>query len=377
VYARNVWDLQAFEGRLYIGAGNSSNIGPAVNAGPVPVIRFDPATGLFEKEFTVDDEQIDIYRVLNGRLYIPGHDPRESWEFGNFYRLEDDGWAKHRTIRRTVHTYDMLAQDGLLFAGGSGEHIAGEAAGKGWVGSMVSISEDGGETWSNAELGGDRVYSLLVVDRVVYAAGLIAGHQWQELWNKHVAAEGVPGKLHANIHEFDGRSGFVPRHDLELTDIFPGSSLDDDQLAKIVKPTAFGTSSVYIGATCHNDHQFLPFGLFVATSLAEGSVDVRRAELPQGSRPWDLLVREDTVYVLLDLPHADYHTVTVLASSDLSDWREIASFRSPTFARSLEMMGVYAYFGLGCETEDPQQWRQEELHPATGRILRLRLRSVP
>ena len=87
VYARNPWDLQAFDGSLYIGGGNSSNLGLAQNAGPVSIISFHPKTGDITEEVWVDDEQIDRFRVLNEALYIPGHDPQESWDRGNFYIL--------------------------------------------------------------------------------------------------------------------------------------------------------------------------------------------------------------------------------------------------------------------------------------------------
>ena len=56
VYARNPWDMKAFDGRLYLEAGNSSNIGPAVNAGPGPLISFDPQTETFIEELVVDEE---------------------------------------------------------------------------------------------------------------------------------------------------------------------------------------------------------------------------------------------------------------------------------------------------------------------------------
>ncbi|MFC1610140.1 hypothetical protein ACFL6C_04230 [Myxococcota bacterium] len=52
IYARNVWDLHAFDGRIYIGSGNSSNIGPDSNAGPVEVWAYDTALGGFVKEYT-------------------------------------------------------------------------------------------------------------------------------------------------------------------------------------------------------------------------------------------------------------------------------------------------------------------------------------
>jgi hypothetical protein len=36
-YARNVWDMQVFNGRLYFGHGNASNLNPSPNAGPINV----------------------------------------------------------------------------------------------------------------------------------------------------------------------------------------------------------------------------------------------------------------------------------------------------------------------------------------------------
>lgn len=105
-YARNVWDMHLWDGRIYLGHGNSSNLGPAVNAGPVDVISYDPATGGFATEFSVDDEQIDKFRVVGGKLHIPGHDPRDPWELGNFYVLEKAGWKK---IRRSPRAFTPTA----------------------------------------------------------------------------------------------------------------------------------------------------------------------------------------------------------------------------------------------------------------------------
>jgi len=39
-YAKNVWDMQVFNGSIYLGHGNSSNYAPAANAGPIDVILF-------------------------------------------------------------------------------------------------------------------------------------------------------------------------------------------------------------------------------------------------------------------------------------------------------------------------------------------------
>jgi hypothetical protein len=71
IYARNIWDMHVYDGRLYLGAGNGSDSGPAPNAGPVPIICYNPVKEDFVKEGTVLDEQIDIYYTHRGRLYIP------------------------------------------------------------------------------------------------------------------------------------------------------------------------------------------------------------------------------------------------------------------------------------------------------------------
>ncbi len=78
-YARNIWDLQTFDGRLYIGDGNSSNLDPDPNAGPVDLYYWMPEGTGFVNHFTIEDEQVDVFRVIDGSLYIPCHDPLETW----------------------------------------------------------------------------------------------------------------------------------------------------------------------------------------------------------------------------------------------------------------------------------------------------------
>ncbi|QUL57177.1 hypothetical protein KDC22_12320 [Paenibacillus tritici] len=46
-YARNVWDMQLFDGKIYLGHGNSSNNAPSSNAGPVPIYYWDLAQTSF------------------------------------------------------------------------------------------------------------------------------------------------------------------------------------------------------------------------------------------------------------------------------------------------------------------------------------------
>lgn len=375
-YARNVWDLQAFEGRLYLGAGNSSVEGPASKMAPVPVISFDPKTGRFREEFAVDDEQIDTYCVLNGRLYIPGHDPTESWELGNFYRLEEGGkWKKHRNIPDTVHTYSMLYSDGILFAGGCGFYDFDDDIGDRCFGSNVPMSFDEGNTWRRVDLGGSRVHALLNVAGRVYAADVILSRRKHEERSAYLARSNARRLVSANIYEFDAKGAFQARADVEATEIFPDTRLPEYPFAKVVKPARFAGKALYIGGLCHNDHQFMPFGLFVASSFDEGVLDVRRIGLPEDARPWDVLVRDGKAYVLLGSLKDHECVVRVMASPDLEAWAEVLRFRASTFARSFEVLDADFYFGLGCEVADAKNWKAEELHADTGEILRMRPRK--
>lgn len=223
VYARNVWDLQAYDGRLYIGGGNSSNLGPARNAGPVPLMSWDPVAKRFLREFVVDDEQIDVYYVFGQRLYTPGHDPRESWELGNFYRREPDGlWKKHRNIPKGIHTYAMHSAGGLLFAG------LGTKAG-----ATVAVSRDEGETWAKTDLGGRRIHAFLEAGSVICAADVFYGSETRA----RLKAEGLS---HVSVHEFDGKDAFVKRPDLTSSVVFPGIELQGASGVRLSSPLAGG-----------------------------------------------------------------------------------------------------------------------------------------
>lgn len=358
LYARNTWDMQSFQGSLFIGAGNSSNIGPAPNAGPVPIIRFDPATQAFAREGQVDDEQIDVFQIHDGTLNIPGHDPRQNWDWGNFYRRGENGvWKKYRTIPGGLHTYGLAWDQGRLL-GAIG--IRGGAA--------VALSEDQGDSWTVVAIGRSRAYGFLTVGNTLYATKQFpASAEWHRL-----PAE--KRKQHAAVYEFIAPNRFEARDDISLETLFPGVALPFALPAKVARPLAIGEKAIYLGAHPHNDHQLLPFGLFVASSLARGRPRVEQVLLPAGETPWDLLRHEGYLYVLTGKRDGGAMRVKVLRApvQDLANLREVLHFNAATFARSFEILGNDFYFGLGCEVENPKQWRQEELSPETGQILRVK-----
>lgn len=357
IYPRNVWDLQAFGNRIYLGSGDSSR-----NAGPVDVWAYDINRAEFVKESTLAQEQIDGFRVLGRDLYIPGHDPRGGGVEGNYYKLDAGQWTGHLVQHPVVHMYDMLQFGSELFAGISAN---GGPTGAGGAASVL-VSPDGGATWQAAAVGYHRVYSLLPLGGKLFAAKLfIPDETFQSLPSEDREAW-LP------LYEYRGGGHFEVRRDITFGSMFPEVPQETaaTHTGKIVRQTQYRDSLVYIGGSSFNDHQTIPFGLFVAERIEQP----RRIALPPDVLPWDIVVKNDIVYVLLAGKQTDgSYLVSVLSSAGLSSWAELFHFRSATFARSFELVDGDFYFGLGtgigANQRDPSTW---EMSPAAGEILRVR-----
>jgi hypothetical protein len=320
-YARNTWDLQTFSGRIYIGGGNSSNSGPAVAPGAIDVWYYSPAKNAFTKEFTVDDEQIDRYKIFNAKLYIPGHDPRESWSLGNFYRRDLAGWTKVRTIPYGIHTYDLAWHAGYMFAA-TGTQDGGE----------VARSADMGRTWKRFNLSWERAFTLFKLRGQLYVSSF--GTQ---------------------VHRYASGT-FTP---VSAASFFPGATLSGSYL--VVRPVNFLNQLVYIAGKNVNDHQWVPRGLFHAPAYGSS----QRIAPPSG-RTYDLRVATNgKLYALVNTRiAADKYVVSVRSTTDLVRWTEVFRFTRGAFARSFEYHNGDFYFGLGSEPGF--------VSPLTGDILRVK-----
>jgi hypothetical protein len=130
--ARNVWDMQVWGTRIYLGNGDSG-----LNTGPTPMVYYDTSAEQFVNDGYVDDEAIDHFNILNGVLAAPGDDAREDASFSNFYTRDAAGWTKHRTLPNGLHTFDLHSFSGILFASYTISNP-----------SPILSSSDNGATWS-------------------------------------------------------------------------------------------------------------------------------------------------------------------------------------------------------------------------------------
>jgi hypothetical protein len=337
-YARNVWDMQFFEGKLYLGHGNSSNEAPNPNAGPIPVWTLDVASKTFSHDFTVDEEQIDRFRIFDDKLYIPGHDPKEGWELGNYYVLEPDGWQKHRVIPHGIHIYDLLRFKGQWFA----------ALGTNGVQPSVLVSDDL-QTWRPVTSVAQRAHELFEFQGTLYAM------HWAYTDND-------PGS--SGLYAYNG--------ELFLKVGIPGKRLfpnaPADSLLRMTHLTTFANQLVYIGAEFQNDHQSDPLenGLYVAPRLNQA----RQIVLPlENAKPYDILQQDNTLFVLVSKKEESGYINAVYQTQDLTAWTELFRFSSETFARSFETVDGDFYFGLGSNPDTVSE--------AAGTILKVSRNNYP
>lgn len=165
--ARNPWDMIAYEGYLYLGAGDYDK-----NVSTETVKRLSLQTHEWETLPGYNDEQLERFTLLDGKLAIPGIDAREDWSLGNYYTVEEDALVKHRVLTGGVHVWDMAYLDGKTFAalgtvdGNSPLLVSEDGA---HFSPLSFVEADGSETLLSKPSYTLRIYDLLTVDETLYA----------------------------------------------------------------------------------------------------------------------------------------------------------------------------------------------------------------
>ena len=150
-------DLMIFNDKLYIGYGDA-----VANTGPTDVVYFDLKNKRFVNEFTVDDEAIYRYQVIDNRLIIPGPDATEDWKLGNIYVLTESGWQKRRTVTHGIHVNQLTSFGGKWYVATGNYFNFGEEEMFAFGG--ILCSKDEGKTW-------DLVYASPTDNKSVFRIG--------------------------------------------------------------------------------------------------------------------------------------------------------------------------------------------------------------
>lgn len=249
----------------------------------------------------------------------------------------------YRNVPNALHLYDIVSKEGKLFAGiGLYE------------GAAVGITEDMGKHWEIIPLGRSRVYSFLPVGDT-----LLALKKFKRT-----------NKPYFSVAQYLRDGTFSARFDISMRKMFPETVLTDTY-ARAVRILPVGERTFYIGGYKYNDHQVLPFGLYIA-SFEANRFKAQRVKLKKGLKPRDIIIRGTHLYLLAEEKQKNGVIIRVLETSkqNLLEWKELFHFNYPTFARSFERTENAFYFGMGCDV-DPKQWKLEHLPKETGDILRI------
>jgi hypothetical protein len=323
--ARHIRDLQTWQGRVYLGYGDW-----AANLGPVDIWYYTPTAGLFLSETVyvsptrpaapVDEESIDRLVVIDHDLYIPGTDPRDPWDLGNFYRNDGSGWRKYRTIPDGIHAFDMAGYEGELFAAiGANDNAP------------LVRSDDGGLTWAPAisQTGYDRFYELYELADTLFAVrGPTSVYskpvlfRYEPPWFVTTTVELVPDRpdnlilLHQGIFPFEDAILYVPS--------FRDEGID------CIRPVA----ALY---QAHPEQDGQPVPFFDGKFPRDVAVTAKRVYVLDAGGPrcfWDE-----------ELPDPAGYTATIYASTDLVHWASVATAHFPDTPNALEILDGNAYVG--------------------------------
>ncbi|MFO8007281.1 MAG: sugar-binding protein [Candidatus Brocadiia bacterium] len=325
-FARSIWDLQLYEGRIYTGCGDWNR-----NQGPVDILSFGPPEGeheelTFQREFTIDGESVEAMRVLEGRLVVPDIDPRDPWELGNLYIKHEGEWVKRRTVPNGIHSFDVAYRDGRLHVATGTESGAALYASEDWGQTWETVARDEGGAW-----GEGRFYQLALAGDTL----AVAGSRSREYM--HLLSD---GELRRIIRPFvpGAEACWYP---YRLT-TFGGGCL--------YAPRLFWTQEVLETAA----------PLYLVRDFQEGGWLVDGFQQRQVH---DILARDGQVFVLSSRPAEDGYAGEVLRSDDARNWLRIAAFTTPARAESLERLNGTLYVGLASA--------YDEANPMSGRICRL------
>jgi len=330
VFSRNIWDMHLFDGRIYIGGGDFW-----VNTGPADIYSFAPGEEKFALEYTAADEMVSRFFDYEGRLVVPGNDPRESWELGNLYIKEFGKWFKVRTLPKGIHCWHVAYLDGKLYtriptSGGGGAFLA---------------SDDWGRSWKPIVFNAPHLTLMTLFTH----QGKVHGFDWEN--NVHTL-EGDVLACQGNLPpKYETLTGRVP-------DTFHRYTFRD--------AVSFGKGVVLITHMLGNP-EYGPYPLFYMESLDKTPSAI---SVFMDARVMDILLRGNTLYALSTGKSEQGWENKIYSTRDMRSWKCAATFTTESFARSFEEAKGVFYVGIGCSGPYP-----ENAPKSTGDILRVTVRK--
>jgi hypothetical protein len=353
--ALNVWDLQVFNGKIYLAGGST-----VANTGPINVWAYDPITQTFDREYTVDEEAIEHFKVFGDRLYIPAADPRQG-DSNKFYRKSVDGlWQKYESDAiELAHVRDLIKTDeGKILVVGNNRNLNKIAN------PSIAITTDDGISFQEAGISKNQLSKTNLIDYnwffsvfeyrdKIYAISSLL----RDFGNYSGAISVYNSQTQRFEIDFDLRNDeFIPANNIGKSDVQQGIYI----IYRIWKPLEFQNYLIYPVRSYSNNQQeyeqayMNSLGIYYKEKIG---VTPKKIELPHNALGEDILIINDELYVLANKKQQNnkfiiyvYKTETI---SDKIKWQKVLEFSGNNKARSFEYLNSTFYFGLGQDYGDP------------------------
>lgn len=313
--ANYVWDVKIFDGKIYRGAGDYDK-----NSGDTPFITFDLETRRWSAADVATDEAIHCFVEIDGKLYAPGIDSRDSggWSLGNYYALEDGKWQKVRNVPNGIHCFAMLGFGGKMYLGVGTETVE----------DTVAVSSDAGKTWSYLPLHNNDGTKF---DTSPYE------------WSRTYAFAEFNDTFYALLQfKKNGATSYdmlVFRYD-DGKMVYEAESTINARVSRNYWQSAFEwNGKCFITAN----------GLYAVTDFAKPDTH-QKIELPNKEMVSDAILYNNEMYALGCLFNEDSTCKTVIYKSSTGEagsFKEVASFDYGARPYSFDYDGTYFYVGTG------------------------------
>ncbi|MGF1601761.1 MAG: hypothetical protein ACFCU8_07025 [Thermosynechococcaceae cyanobacterium] len=363
--ALNVWDLQSFGGKIYVAGGSTTQ-----NSGPINVWAYSPnAQQGFVKEFTVNEEAIEQFRVFGSDLYIPAADPKRG-DTHKFYRRSLQApWKLYQSPAPALaHVRDLLkTPSGDIILVGNNRSAIKDPSRPG-----AAVTRDQGASFQGAGLEQSKkaaanwFFSIFSYQGSIYAPTSLLRDA-----DNQPGVIGIydPKRQRIELSPTLKSEEFIPRIQLG-SQIGPQGA---DIIYRLWQPVEYNSSLVYpVRSYSYTEAKYQSaylnsIGFYVKRNMGATPSSVIFPD--RKSIGEDTLIINDELYVLTNAKVSSekfwvyvYKTKT---PTDLQSWQEVLRFESRNKARSFEYLDQSFYFGLGQDHND--------LIGDSGRILRVSL----
>lgn len=314
IASRSIKALKAFDGKIFMGLGDWND-----NTGPAKVIYYDTADGKLKTSGTINDEAIQIFNIIDDKIYTTGCDPRDSWGYGSYYiyNEETNTWDKHMKNDGWIHVFNIVEFKDKLYMCGSTVDTMEE--------STIQVSADNGETFesipvykNNKVLPFDsslRCYNLVVLNNKLY------GYFYSSPY--------------AGIYEYDENNN---RFDY-ISDL-PNVLLD-------YSDNNIFYNKLYLEYNIFNNTFIYPYSTTLYSSKDLKTFTSLKTGMKEHIRT--TIVANDTLYCLTyeNISKNNTYTTRIYSTKDLSKFDLVYEFAAEALPFSLEYYDNSFYIGTG------------------------------